>query len=59
MRVTVDTFGAVAEPYLDVYREHGIRMALGPGFIDHQRRSNVRARRLAVRGRQMSKSHPS
>jgi hypothetical protein len=34
MRVAVDTFGAIAEPYLDVYREHGIRMALGPGFIE-------------------------
>jgi len=34
MRVALHVLGDVGEPYLDVYREHGIRMALGPGFVE-------------------------
>jgi AraC family transcriptional regulator len=34
MKVSLDVLGDVGEPYLDVYYEHGIRMALGRGFID-------------------------
>jgi|SRR6266851_2557452 len=34
MRVALDVLGPVEEPHLEVYREHDIRMALQPGFIE-------------------------
>ncbi|HWO02999.1 MAG TPA: AraC family transcriptional regulator [Blastocatellia bacterium] len=34
MKVALDSLGAVGEPYLEVYREHDIRLALRPGFIE-------------------------
>jgi AraC family transcriptional regulator len=34
MQVSLDVLGDVGGPYLDVYQEHGIRMALGRGIIE-------------------------
>ncbi len=34
MQVALTVLGDAGGPYLDVYQEHGIRMALGPGVIE-------------------------
>jgi AraC family transcriptional regulator len=34
MKVSLDVLGDVGGPYLDVYQEHGIRMALGRGVVE-------------------------
>ena len=34
MKVALTVLGDVGAPYLDAYQDHGIRMALTPGFVD-------------------------
>ena len=49
MRVVLDVLGPVEEPHLEVYREHDIRMALHPGFIElGPRRSALTRETLAA-----------